>query len=153
MTGYCIAAKINKRTDTLEVCIALLKRIRSEISYCAEPLSVILKKAADSNEFSSLTFLTSFTTMQSDNIPCLWADSVENFYVNSSLNRDDADCIKSFGSKLGTTDVEHQKKLCDEFIEILEERHDILKMKRNEQIKLCKICSFALAIIELIMLL
>lgn len=137
----------------LEVCIALLKRIKADISYYAEPVSVIIKKAADSNEFSSLTFLASFSSSENDNLPLVWADSVEKFYVHSPLNREDIDCIVSFGSKLGTTDIEHQKKLCDEFIEILEERHDISKRNRNEQIKLCKICSFALAIIELIMLL
>ena len=131
----------------------MIKKIKSYISYYADPLCVIVEKVGQSPEFYLLTFLKEVASAENENLPNNWLVSVENFYASSPLNKADIEHLKAFGSNLGLTDIEHQERFCDEYATIFEERLKCAKNKRKEQTKLCKVCFVALGVFELIMLL
>jgi hypothetical protein len=60
------------------------------------------------------------------------------FLIKSPLCKSDADLLKSFGNKLGTTDCYHQTQLCDEYIKRFEERYKYEKDKLAERVQICK---------------
>ena len=150
--GFYAAAKINKRAEILENCIRLLQQINSDIGYNAEPLSVIISKASRCNEFNNLLFLHKISRLESENIILSWRESIEAFSKSAPITKDDAAILISFGEKLGTTDIEHQKKLCDEYIALLKQRYENLQKNRCDRIRMCKVCSIALGVIMLILL-
>ncbi len=152
MIGYCIAARISERTHLLGECVALIKRIKADISYYVDPLPIIVERAGMSDEFAKLTFLSYVSASDNADLPTVWSEAVESFYRDSPLSRVDINYLKAFGKKLGATDSEHQKNLCNEYISIFEERLNKAKSKKNEQVRLCKICAAALGVLELIML-
>lgn len=150
--GYYAAARINKRVQILESCIRLLQRINSDIGYNAEPLRVIISKASHCHEFDNLTFLHKISRLESDNVILGWQECIESFRKTAPITKDDAAILSSFGEKLGTTDIEHQQKLCDEYTSLLKQRYDNLQKNRCERIRMCKVCSFALGVVMMILL-
>ncbi len=88
----------------------------------------------------------------SENIILCWRECVEKFSENSPITKSDKELLISFGEKLGTTDIEHQQKLCDEYTSLLKQRYDSLQKNQREHIRLCKICSLALGAVVLILL-
>lgn len=150
--GYYAAARINKRAQILESCIRLLQRINSDIGYNAEPLRVILSKASQCHEFDNLVFLQKLSQSESDNVILCWIECIESFRRSVPITKDDAAILTSFGEKLGTTDIEHQQKLCDEYTSLLKQRYDNLQKNRCERIRMCKVCSFALGVVMMILL-
>lgn len=150
--GYYAAAMIKKRAEILGCCIRLIQRINSDISYNAEPLHVIIDNASQCSEFDKLTFLQKILKSESDNITLGWKECVESFCRCSPITKDDAALLVSFGKKLGTSDVEHQQKLCDEYTFLLKQRYDSVRNNLSERIKMCKVCSFAAGAVMLILL-
>lgn len=143
---------IRKRADILESCIRLFQRINSDISYSAEPLRIIISKASQCREFDKLVFLHKISQSESDDIILCWRECVENFCKSSPITKDDAMLLISFGEKLGTSDVEHQQKLCGEYTSLLKQRYDSLRNNQRERMRMCKVCSFALGAVMLILL-
>lgn len=150
--GSYAAAMIKKRAEILDSCIRLLQRINSEISYNAEPLQIIISKVCRCHEFDKLVFLHKMSRSYCENIILCWRECVEKFSETSPITKSDKELLISFGEKLGTTDIEHQQKLCDEYISLFKQRYDSLQKNQREHIKLCKVCSFALGAVMLILL-
>lgn len=150
--GYYAAARINKRVQILDSCIRLLQRINSDIGYNAEPLRVIISKASHCHEFDNLVFLQKLSQTESDNVILGWQECIESFRKTAPITKDDAAILSSFGEKLGTTDIEHQKNLCEEYILLFRQRYDNLQKNRCERIRMCKVCSFALGVVMMIFL-
>lgn len=151
-TGFYAASTVNRRVMILESVIRLLQQINSDISYGAEPLHIIMRKACNSNDFANLSFLNCFADSEGEDITYLWKKSVTEFCNNSSFTKDDAALLISFGEKLGSSDSEHQKTLCEEYISQFRERYELLKKSSRDKIRIYKVVSVLVGMVILILL-
>ncbi|MBQ3498767.1 MAG: stage III sporulation protein AB [Clostridia bacterium] len=152
-TGFYAAAAANKRVKLLECCIGLIRYISLEIDYCSETVFTIIEKASVLKQFEELTFLKEIDSSKEADFSFLWSDAIDRFLHKSYLKYSDAELLKSFGEKLGTTDSFHQTQLCVEYIKQFEECYEKRKGKLPEHIRLCKVGGVTIGLAVLIILL
>ncbi len=136
--GFYAATLVNKRILFLKSCISLINQFSVDIGYCSVPLDILFKNASDNSQFKHLSFITEVAKNMSDDFSVVWKTAVNSFFLNNMLPNKDKQLLLSFGEKLGTTDCEHQLKLCDEYITRLNESYDEALHNKNERIKLLK---------------
>lgn len=124
-----------------------------EIDYCSETVFTIIKKASVLKDFEELTFLKDIDNSKEEDFSFLWSDAIDRFLHKSYFKYTDAQLLKSFGEKLGTTDSFHQTKLCVEYIKQFEECYEKRKRNLPELIRLCKVGGAALGLAVLVLLL
>ncbi len=94
----------------IEEVLLMLQIISSEIRYSKTPLNVIVSKLSQNRGLSRLKFISECRKMlENENFPLSWKKSVEK----SDVNHDDRILLLSFGSGLGTSDVEGQLSNCE----------------------------------------
>lgn len=128
----------NKRVKLLGNCITMIKNFSVDLGYCNETVFMITEKAAKCDELKDLTFLAQVSECIDGDFSVNWSDAVDMFLIKSALHKSDADLLKSFGNKLGTTDCNHQTQMCDEYIKRFEERYKYEKDRLSERVRLCK---------------
>ena len=153
LAGFYAAQSVNKRIALLDCCIMLIRTINVSIGYSGESLEEIIKKSSENSELKKLSFLKDVALQMQTDFYSVWRKNVELFSLRSPLRKGDTDLLISFGEKLGTTDISYQTQLCDEYIELFEDRRKAAESKKKEQIKLYKISGVVCAVAEIILML
>ncbi len=150
--GFYAASRIKGRVSILESCIRLLQTLNADITYSAEPLRKVIGKACKNHEFDKLSFLKTIACSEDDDFTQLWKNSVKEYCQFSSLTGGDTALLISFGEKLGASDSEHQSRLCEEYISLLQCRYDSARKSMAERVKLYKACSIIGGFVMIILL-
>ncbi len=112
-----------------------------------------MKKASESKELDELSFLKELAKCEENDFSESWSDAIDKFTDLSAFDQADADMLKCFGSKLGTTDSLHQTQLCDEYIKRFEERYEYENNRICERIRLYRVGGTVCGLAALILLL
>ena len=147
-----VVSMLNKRVNLLNCCIVMIKSFSVDLAYCNETVLTITEKASKLSELKELSFLKQVSECTEGDFAVNWSEAVDKFLLKSTLSKKDADLLKSFGNKLGTTDCFHQTQLCDEYIKRFEEIYKHEKSKLAERIQICKIAGGAAVLTAFVLL-
>lgn len=137
---------------------SLMQMLETEIIYGATPIPAALKSvSAESVEPFSHFFDYISDGLMSRRYYSLknaWSDGInEILFKNTSLNKADIELIRNFGSVLGNSDRDDQKKHFELFYVQLKHNEDIAEEERKKNSKMYGSLGFLLGIAVFIVLL
>lgn len=114
LLGMVYSYKLSLRYRELANVRRLMQMLETEVTYGATPLPAALSSVSKKAEGPIGSFFSCISRCLSDRsfytVREAWNDSAESILTQSSLKMADIDLIKSFGSILGCSDREDQKK-------------------------------------------
>lgn len=131
--GYYKSLTLYRRTNELDLFIAIIEHIRDEIRYLRLPAPRIIKKLCSLKRFSEYEVLKIFESELKNKRSIIegWEITVERAEQISELNHDDLIILNSFFEGLGSTDEQGQGNLCSSAL-------SELKRQRKDADEYCK---------------
>ena len=130
MTGQILALRLKKRIKLLTEILLFISAVKNEIEFNRKPIISIFRENSSRNFAKSLSFITECValTEKGKDFMTAWELSVKNDKSVFLLSSQDVQLLLSFGSQLGTTDVNGQINLCVLYQKLFEEK---LKTAQN----------------------
>lgn len=136
LSGLILGEKYKKRVEELILFQRFVERIETEIMYTSTPILEIMGNYKDKIAHPFNQFIDNLIN-QFKNKPCLtfadvWKDSLDITKNLFSFNKNDFELLIYFGTVLGSSDKENQKKY---FILIKKRLEDLLRDAQRENEK------------------
>ena len=156
LLGILFSNRLSIRHKELANLRRLMQMLETEVTYGATPLPVALSSVSNKSEGLISSFFSSISEHLSDRIFYTvreaWTDSAEAVLTHSSLLRADIELIKSFGSTLGCSDREDQKKHFQLFYLQLRHQEEAALEEINRSAKMYRSLGFLLGIAVFVIL-
>ncbi|MEA4849571.1 MAG: hypothetical protein VB106_20265 [Clostridiaceae bacterium] len=148
--GILFSNRLSLRYKELANLRRLMQMLETEVTYGATPLPAALRSVSKKTEGFTSSFFISISECLSDRsyytVREAWNDSAESVLTQSSLIRADIELIKSFGSILGCSDREDQKKHFQLFYLQLKHQEDAAMEEIKRSAKMYRSLGFLLGI-------
>lgn len=127
---------LKKRIEWLELFKTSLCYIKEELRYSLIPISQLIKKLAELEQFQKLML---YNKLKLDNsFSVAFNEAIERSTAQNNLLKEDISIIKGFGESFGFGDLESQLSLCTRTAEQLEYNIKTAKDKYSNYGKLYK---------------
>lgn len=156
LLGVIYSNRLLQRHKELKNLRRYMQMLETEVTYGATPLPTALKNIADKADgllsgffaciSESLTERSFYTVREA------WAFGADDVLIHSSLQKADIELIKSFGSILGSSDREDQKKHFELFYLQLKHQEDAALEEIRKSAKMYSSLGFLLGLAVFIVL-
>lgn len=134
----------------------VMQMLETEVAYGATPLPVALISVSNKSEGLASSFFRNVSQDLSNRsfytVREAWNDSAEKILMHSILLNSDIELIKSFGSILGCSDIEDQKKHFQLFYLQLRHQEDAALEEVKRSAKMYRSLGFLLGIAVIVVL-
>lgn len=121
MLGQLANGRMKKRVTALEELIIFIEGINSQISFSKRNIEEIISDLSCGSE-RKLKTICELSESNNPDFSEKWRESVERFYFDDCLKKEDEKILLSFGKSLGVTDLQGQKNNCALHISMLEKQ-------------------------------
>lgn len=133
--GINEAAKLKDKCTCTSKMIQMIRQIKIQMNYCVPSVREILQALTEMAEFKPFTFLNKCLESYDEcSFDTLWEREVRA--AGLPLSKEDVMMLVSFGSGLGTTDLDGQIGLCDSFEEKFKMSLKAYETQRDQKSKL-----------------
>ncbi|MGE5631922.1 MAG: stage III sporulation protein SpoIIIAB [Caulobacteraceae bacterium] len=156
LMGILFSNRLSFRLRELKRFRSLMQMLETEVVYSATPLPAAFKEIACRSE-GLLAYFFGFISDSLNKrvfftLKDAWANAVSEVLKDSSLNNQDLDLIKSFGSVLGCSDREDQKKHFELFYIQLRHHEESADAELKRSSKMYRSLGFLLGIAVFVVL-
>ncbi|KUO71057.1 MAG: hypothetical protein APF77_04985 [Clostridia bacterium BRH_c25] len=148
LLGILFSNRLSLRYKELNNLRRFMQMLETEVTYGATPLPVALKNTSNKAEGLISSFFICISNSLTDRsfytVWDAWTYAAEAVLVGSSLQRADIELIKSFGSILGCSDREDQKKHFELFYLQLKHQEDAAQAEIKRSAKMYRSLGFLL---------
>ena len=150
LTANCLGRSISIRIKNLEDFSLLIMSIKTYIGFSKAPITQIMRKLENEQNFSRLGFLPSLNEKLDNGRDFYeaWCESLSEIGINLA----DTELLQAFAESLGGSDVNGQLENCDMFLNLIEARLQSLRPKAETRIKVCNSLGVLLAGLAVIIL-
>lgn len=154
LIGRSLSLKVYSRKKELELIIILLKTIKLQFDYVIMPTNEILILLSSKKDFENLKFLKLCNDIfkSGKSFYDSWCISIDTFYSQLSLNKEDIELLKMFAMEFGNSDKSGQISNCDMYINLFEKQLEIAKEKTKTMPHLYNTLSALLGVLTIIIL-
>jgi stage III sporulation protein AB len=156
LLGILFSNRLSLRYREITNMRRFMQMLETEVIYGATPLPAALGSISNKTEGVISRFFgnisDSLTERSFYTVRDAWTDSAEVLLTQSSLQRSDIELIKSFGSILGCSDREDQKKHFQLFYLQLKHQEDAAMEEINRSAKMYRSLGFILGIAVFVVL-
>lgn len=156
LIGILLSNRLSIRHMELKNLRRLMQMLETEITYGATPLPVALMNISNKTEGLICRFFSnisqSLTERSFYSVVDAWTNTADTVFVESSLKKADIEMIKSFGSVLGCSDREDQKKHFELFYLQIKHQEDAALAEINRSAKMYRSLGFLLGIAVFVIL-
>ena len=152
--GQWVRFRCKKRIDNLEKTKLLIHFIETQLRFSREPVLDLLKNIEKRSEWKSFRFIKECMNLceQKNSFSDTWEKSVSLFPPDGFTN-EDIQLLNDFGSRLGTTDLDGQLKICCLYETLFDGQihtaHSNLQQKGALYSGLGAVCGLFIAVIAL----
>lgn len=116
--------RLKKRIKLLTEILLFISAVKNEIEFNRKPIISIFREKCSGNFAKSLSFISECVTLTEEgkDFTSAWEMSIKNDQRISLLSPQDVQLLLSYGSQLGTTDVNGQISLCVLYQKLFEEK-------------------------------
>lgn len=155
--GFCLNQKRRENITELHKFIHMFQLLKSDISYRADPLPDACAHAGRRIQGRLGEMLQMIAERTQENRTCefgeLWKNCCDNYFLTSSLSREEQKYIRNFPSYIGFSDSLMQITVMDEFLCTLQRKCSEYESRYVEQKKITACLSIAGGMILTILLL
>jgi stage III sporulation protein AB len=156
LMGIILSNRLSLRYKELKNLRRYMQMLETEVTYGATPLPVALMNIANKAEGRLSSFFSSISDSLTDRsfytVRDAWSYGTEEVLMLTSLKRADIELIKSFGSILGCSDREDQKKHFELFYLQLRHQEDAAQEEIRKSAKMYRDLGFLLGIAVFVIL-
>lgn len=129
--------------------MVFIETINSQISFSKKTIQEIIENISLKEEMK-LKMICELSEDKSRDFQSVWRNSVNRYYSDDSLDKEDAKILLSFGNSLGVTDIEGQENNCRLHISMLEKQLTTAEENLKEKSKINTALSSFLALASII---
>lgn len=140
---------MRKRILSLKQLLVFIETINSQISFSKKTIQEIIENISLKEEMK-LKIICELSENKSGDFQSAWRNSVNRYYSDDFLDKEDAKILLSFGNSLGVTDIEGQENNCRLHILMLEKQLTTAEENLKEKSKINTALSSFLALASII---
>lgn len=156
LMGIFLSNRLYLRCKELKNLRRLMQMLETEVTFGATPLPAALRNISNKTEGITSSFFRSISDSLTDrrfySVREAWVNCAEAVFIESPFKRADIELIKSFGSILGSSDREDQKKHFELFYLQLKHQEDAALEEIKKSAKVYRSLGFLLGIAVFIVL-
>ena len=149
LTGQHFNKRMRKRISSLKQLLVFIENINSQISFSKMTIQEIIGSITLKEEMK-LKMIDELSRDENGDFQSAWRNSVNTYYSDDSLDKEDAKILLSFGNSLGVTDVAGQENNCRLHISMLEKQLAAAESNLKEKSKINTALSTFLALASVI---